>query len=119
MSTSRNTAGRLKTRRPVGVDFLETEEGGKLVASLYYHEATSEADARRLVACWNACEGVTTEHIEKLSEGPSLPALVEYLRGRLDRAESALECARDQREEYAAEAKRLRQELAALKGEQK
>jgi len=26
----------------------------------------SEADARRLVACWNACEGLSTEALERL-----------------------------------------------------
>jgi hypothetical protein len=26
----------------------------------------SEANARRLVACWNACEGISTEALERL-----------------------------------------------------
>ena len=29
----------------------------------------SEEDARRLAACWNACEGLTTEQVEELASG--------------------------------------------------
>lgn len=42
----------------------------------------SEANARRLVACWNACEGLSTEALERL--------------GTLDRARVALDVVRVQ-----------------------
>lgn len=37
-----------------------------------------EANARRLVACWNACEGLTTEHMENID------MLGETLAGRFE-----------------------------------
>lgn len=36
-----------------------------------YHEKSqeeNEANARRLVACWNACDGMSTELLEVVSE---------------------------------------------------
>lgn len=116
MSTAQHTAGRLKVRHLVaGVDFLETEDGVKLLAKLHEHEASSHADARRLVACWNACVDADTEEIERLSAGHSLPRLVTYLRGRLDRVESVLEAVRDSRDVLLAALAQVNRELGELK----
>ena len=38
---------------------------GKLICS--FVEEPSPADARRLVACWNACQGISTEGIEAIT----------------------------------------------------
>lgn len=34
--------------------------------------AKREADARRLVACWNACEGISTENLERATASGDL-----------------------------------------------
>lgn len=37
--------------------------------------AQDEANARRLVACWNACMNLTTEELERIAQtGAQLPA---------------------------------------------
>ena len=53
----------------------------------------SEANARRLVACWNACEGISTEALEMLLVGSeSLPHTIEVIRDqRSDLLEAAME----------------------------
>ena len=38
----------------------------------------SEADARRLAACWNACDGISTEHLEDDAVRKMLEALQDY-----------------------------------------
>ena len=63
--TTQHTPGRLKVR---GFVNLRTEAGNHPIASCnpqgLYH--ADEANARRLVACWNACDGLTTEHLENI-----------------------------------------------------
>lgn len=72
MSSTQHTAGPLV----VGDDskwggdpvFIESDFTYGKVATLYVADARdlpkSEANARRLVACWNFCEGVETDAIE-------------------------------------------------------
>jgi hypothetical protein len=53
---------------PVNAIFIaESEVCGELIARLDTNPPNPnvEADARRLVACWNACEGIDTEHLER------------------------------------------------------
>jgi hypothetical protein len=49
--------------RPVGVADVPPEK--YYIALLY----GGEGDARRLVACWNACDGLSTEHLEAVEPG--------------------------------------------------
>lgn len=44
-------------------------EDGKSIAQLNYGYdlPVQEANGRRLVACWNACQGIDTEDLERLS----------------------------------------------------
>jgi hypothetical protein len=61
--------------------------------------ALSRADARRLAACWNACEGISTERLEKIALGlpPALRAAhqdADKLRGQLVEAMQACQEAR-------------------------
>ena len=64
---------RLKVDRPLSVSQLETESG-QLIATMNYtrggalDDDEAEATARRLAACWNACEGIATESIQ--ADGP-------------------------------------------------
>lgn len=53
--------------------------GGKTVAT--FNDEPSSDDARRLVACWNACEGITTERLEDLGR-----PLMQHLIGCDERA---------------------------------
>lgn len=63
-----------------------TDQFGETVADLYFmtrpnapHRFTNSADnARRLVACWNACEGIDTEKLEGMRLDAA-PALLEAL----------------------------------------
>jgi len=55
---TKHTAGRLVIEK--GSMFQANDESGKIVAS----GIESKANARRLVACWNACEGISTEALE-------------------------------------------------------
>lgn len=74
---TKHTQGRLRvTRDPMHWDSLTTIEGGLVgVKKPFMPELLvqvggdadvlkAEANARRLVACWNACEGISTTEIE-------------------------------------------------------
>lgn len=62
------TQGRLRAGRMVcgmrvdGSSLLN--ERGEMIAMAFTSNVDGEADARRLAACWNACEGVPTETLE-------------------------------------------------------
>ncbi len=55
----------------------------------------TEQDARRLAACWNACEGLTTDNLESvLFLGDTLRGRVEGLKAEADHANTELASAR-------------------------
>lgn len=60
---AQHTPGRLKVQHPHA-----GERGWEIAFELGVEQVCqdiTEANARRLVACWNYCEGVSTEHLEK------------------------------------------------------
>lgn len=64
-----HTRGLLRTGQQICGQLVSTaglyNEAGQLVGLAFTTVGTKgEADARRLAACWNACEGVPTEHLE-------------------------------------------------------
>lgn len=82
---------------------------GELIASnggtvATFTDEPSEADARRLVACWNACEGITTERLEEIDK-----PLLMHLTGADRRAARMVQ----ERRELEAQRDEL---LAALQG---
>ena len=61
--TTQHTPGRLHVNKDVGI----YSDKGRLIASVHTPITQhGNADARRLVACWNACDGLTTEHLENI-----------------------------------------------------
>lgn len=62
--------------------------GGEKVIAWFGGEDTDEANARRLVACWNACEGIDTEYLEG---DESLPHYARRLMTQRDELLAALE----------------------------
>jgi hypothetical protein len=86
--SERYTRRRLKV---TGDTFLVTEDvEGLLVARAHSRDTGPEArgNARRLAACWNACEGMEDpeKHVDSLKEAESILAL-EYLESRDLRAQ--------------------------------
>ena len=62
--TTSHTPGRLKVQHP-----HEGERGWEIAFEPGLQQVcqnVTEANARRLVACWNACEGIDTEHLENI-----------------------------------------------------
>ena len=45
-------------------DWIGRETGGIVAIMGGFDDITNKANARRLVACWNACDGVSTESLE-------------------------------------------------------
>lgn len=73
---SAHIPGRLAVEHTAGSIRYDYEPGycGELIAQdgmtvAAFVNEPSEADARRLVACWNACEGVPTEVLEAQQSG--------------------------------------------------
>lgn len=72
--TTQHTAGRLCTQletfsiSPTGdcdLSFLiRTQTDLSLIGEVYGCDDMAESNARRLVACWNACEGLPTDLLE-------------------------------------------------------
>lgn len=78
----------MSTQHTQGAIRYEYDPGycGEIISSNGHTVATfvdepSEADARRLVACWNACNGITTERLEDLGR-----PLMQHLIGADERA---------------------------------
>lgn len=59
------TEGRLKLDK--NDDTQVNSEFGAPIFETNWSEY-SQGDARRLVACWNACQGLSTELLEKMAE---------------------------------------------------
>ncbi|MBD9406275.1 hypothetical protein IB236_13080 [Acidovorax sp. ACV02] len=68
-------------------------------------EARQQANLRRLAACWNACEGISTEALET---GPGMLAAFQSEQDRADRAERTLEQAQPTGQRHYAVTGRLR-----------
>lgn len=84
MSGEKHTQGRLvlssQDDYPTGCAEFENQQGGIDIIVLYHDNA--KEDARRLVACWNACEGTPTVWLEGWAESPST-ATFEQIIGNL------------------------------------
>ena len=67
---SGHTQGRLKAYPCVGTFFLFTDDERQVVVASGVGAGLSqeeqEANARRLAAAWNACEGIPTEALDRL-----------------------------------------------------
>jgi len=77
--SGQHTQGQLEIRRTASG---EIKEIGPFVPAAEFCGDTwldvSEEDARRLVTCWNACEGVQTNEIEELAAIGGVPSLITY-----------------------------------------
>lgn len=60
--SSQHTAGEIRYEYEPGYCGELIAQDGMTIAA--FVDEPSEANARRLVACWNACEGISTEHLE-------------------------------------------------------
>jgi hypothetical protein len=89
---SEHTKGRIRIIELAGANpswlaaVDEQDDGGDLICCAPDGEVSMErwpANARRLVACWNACDGISTEALEKAGDAvkASMP-LVELERQR-------------------------------------
>lgn len=91
-----HTQGRLEVRNtPDGPTLIRERSdwatGSILEDSRDAHGTISnEADARRLAACWNACEGMPVEHIEALAVVGTMGNLYTHARDQLAAARALL-----------------------------
>lgn len=61
----KHTEGKLAAR--CGTPFIDTADGETCIFEAIGPRDIGEANARRLVACWNACENVPTEDLETVT----------------------------------------------------
>ncbi|MGC4396031.1 hypothetical protein [Hydrogenophaga sp. T2] len=61
---SKHTPGRLKAFNLYATPEIR-DQGGNFIACGKDGSARAVADTRRLAACWNACDGISTEHLEQ------------------------------------------------------
>ena len=97
--TTQHTPGKLKMQNPHAGERgfeIALEPGLEQVC-----QDVTEANARRLVACWNACEGLTTEHLENID------MLGETLAGRFADFHASERELMDTRDELLAALKEL------------
>ena len=52
------------SKREIRLSVLELEKLGLTIIFPQYKDAKAEENSRRLAACWNACEGISTENLE-------------------------------------------------------
>ena len=52
------------SKREIRLSVLELEKLGVTLAFPQYPDTKAEENSRRLMACWNACEGISTENLE-------------------------------------------------------
>lgn len=80
MSTAKHTPGLVKVQHPHagprGFELADKETGLQQVC-----QDATEANARRLAACWNACDGIGTKRLEDLGR-----PLMQHLIGCDERA---------------------------------
>lgn len=63
-----HTQGKLRVGTKYATD-IYADRAGHAIARTVNPQVTAEddANARRLVACWNACDGLSTEFLEKIN----------------------------------------------------
>ena len=74
--SAQHTPGRLMAFTLYADTEIRHADAGLLLAVVAAGTRNKEADARRLVACWNACESLTTEQVEQIDG--LLPAKLSY-----------------------------------------
>lgn len=80
--SAQHTPGRLKA---IKHSIYSDDEGHSVAMTFLISQSEhDEANARRLVACWNACEGISTESLES---GQPMMAVFQKEQSRADRAE--------------------------------
>lgn len=82
MTTTSHTPGRLKVQHPHAGNRgweIAFEPGLEQVC-----QNVTEANARRLVACWNACEGLDTDKLERFGLGTAFGSEIFELRAQRD-----------------------------------
>lgn len=103
-SENKHTQGFLQVRRETAIDYrpnlIYGNEGGSLVAVLQgggprraITGAEEDANALRLVACWNACDGLDTFYLESIVSMGLQKANdrnIATLRERIEQLEKAL-----------------------------
>ena len=52
------------SKREIRLSVLELEKLGVTLAFPQYPDTKAKENSRRLTACWNACEGISTENLE-------------------------------------------------------
>ena len=53
------------SKREIRLSVLEMEKLGVTLAFPQYPDTKAEENSRRLAACWNACEGISTETLQQ------------------------------------------------------
>lgn len=84
-TSAQNTQGRIRYRENGDANsYALLDERGRWLLSLLHNGEeltyTQRENMRRLVACWNACEGTSTESLEALAAIGGVKALEEYSR---------------------------------------
>ena len=107
------------SKKEIRLSVLELEKLEVTIAFPQYPDTKAEENSRRLVACWNSCEGISTENLEY---GLSVKELVqqcnEAIQQRdelLDAAIEALEAGQDG--DWQSARKALARSIASVKGE--
>ena len=52
------------SKKEIRLSVSELEKLGLTIIFPQYKDAKAEENSRRLAACWNACEGISTENLE-------------------------------------------------------
>lgn len=89
---SNHTTSRVRVQRPhavpLGFELADEETGLNQVC-----QDATEANARRLAACWNACDGMSTEDVEACPDG-GLLHLAEFANEMVLQRDALLEALR-------------------------
>jgi hypothetical protein len=90
--SGQHTQGRIEVAQILGGDWIvQTVERNKFGQAALIAANLTEANARRLTACWNACEGLSTEQLEVLKK--PVPSNILALIGERDGARIELAAA--------------------------
>lgn len=85
---------------------LTSEVDQASIGSVWVNSTSqNRADARRLVACWNACDGISTEHLELMTGDLSIHS--QLTRKKQEKLTPKATEYRKQRDELLDAAKRL------------
>lgn len=80
-----------------------------------FHSMTTPDDARRLVACWNVCDGLDTDYIEYAARTNNFVGHVEWLISERDAAKTELASSQERRRHQSEEIGKLHSQIARLK----